>query len=83
MIIIRYSFDAPNGVLNLTMLYQGAPIYNSEPHFLHAPELAAAITGLAPSAAKHESIVAVNSETGVSMAQHTRFQVILIFYDVI
>tara|TARA_B110000208_G_scaffold75374_1_gene96919 strand:- start:610 stop:1536 length:927 start_codon:yes stop_codon:yes gene_type:complete len=74
-----YSFNAPNGVLNLTMLYQGAPIYNSEPHFLHAPELAAAITGLAPSAAKHESIVAVNSETGVSMAQHTRFQVILIY----
>ena len=71
-----YAFDTPDGVLNLTVLKYGAPVFNSMPHFLHgSAELQAQVLGQHPENEKHETIVAVHPETGSSLMQRTRYQV--------
>jgi len=66
----------PNGVINLTSCSQGAPIFVSKPHFLDAdPFYLSQLDGLSPDAQLHNTIIAVEPITGVTMSAHKRLQI--------
>ena len=71
-----WAFDTPSGVLNLTMLKFGAPVYYSAPHFLHGDAtLRGGVIGLAPSDALHASAVGFDRATGFGVLSRIRYQV--------
>jgi lysosome membrane protein 2 len=66
----------PGGVINLTSCSQGAPVFVSKPHFLDAdPYYLSQLDGLNPNRSLHETIIAVEPYTGVTMYAHKRLQI--------
>jgi len=73
---VYWGFNTPSGVLNLTVLKFGAPVYYSAPHFLHGDAvLRGGVIGLAPSDALHGSAVGFDRATGVGVLSRVRYQV--------
>lgn len=65
----------PSGLENTTAA-TGIPVFVSFPHFLHGdPRLVAAVEGLSPNAAEHESNLDMEPQTGLLTAAHKRLQV--------
>jgi len=55
-----YYMYSPSGLVNLSMPDQGAPVFISLPHFLHAdPWFVDRIDGLNPDVNKHECLINV------------------------
>ncbi|XP_038615055.1 lysosome membrane protein 2 [Tachyglossus aculeatus] len=65
-----------SGVLNISVCKDGAPIFLSAPHFYQADEkFEAAIKGLRPEKANHETFLDINPVTGIILRAAKRFQV--------
>jgi len=72
----RYYQFGPDGLLNATILYQGAPIAVSLPHFLGAdPMLREMVTGLNPNRDQHDMYLDVEPHTGMTFVEHLRIMV--------
>ena len=67
--------DGPEGLWNLTAPLGGSPVFLSKPHFLGAaPALAAAVTGLSPSEADHDTFIDVEPYSGRAAQAAWRLQ---------
>jgi len=72
----RYYQYGPNGLLNASVIYVGAPIFASLPHFLYAdPALLEGVTGLNPDPDLHDMFIDVEPHTGMTFREHNRIQV--------
>jgi hypothetical protein len=72
----QYYNNAPSGMQNLTIVAT-TPFFISKPHFLDAdPSLVAAVTGLSPNRAIHDTYIDIEPNTGALCRVHNRVQVI-------
>ncbi|KAH9258385.1 hypothetical protein BASA81_003434 [Batrachochytrium salamandrivorans] len=66
----------PNGLVNASIIYLGAPIFVSLPHFLDAdPALLEGVTGLQPDPLLHEMFLDIEPTTGMTFREHNRIQI--------
>ena len=72
----RFYQWGPNGLVNLTTVQQGAPLFTSLPHFLNCdPMLREKVLGLSPNSTKHASWIGVEPTTGITMIERNRAMV--------
>lgn len=72
----QYYNYAPSGMQNLTIVAT-TPFFISKPHFLDAdPSLVAAVVGLSPNRAIHDTYIDLEPNTGALCRVHNRVQVI-------
>lgn len=72
----RYHQFGPNGLVNASIIYLGAPIYVSLPHFLDAdPSLLEGVTGLRPDPLQHEMFLDIEPTTGMTFRERNRIQI--------
>lgn len=72
----RFYQHGPLGLVNASVIYEGAPIFASLPHFLYAdPSLLLGVEGLNPNPALHELFLDVEPHTGMTFREHNRIQI--------
>ncbi len=72
----RYYRWGPSGIVNMTHLHEGAPVFVSAPHFLHGDEiLLDMVDGLSPDPAKHRLLLDIEPNTGHTFQEHSRVQI--------
>lgn len=72
----RFYQWGPSGLVNLTTVQQGVPLFSSLPHFLGCdPLLASKIDGLKPNDTLHASWIGVEPMTGITMIERNRAMV--------
>eukprot|EP00510_Aplanochytrium_minuta_P001319 CAMPEP_0184009314 /NCGR_PEP_ID=MMETSP0954-20121128/2515_1 /TAXON_ID=627963 /ORGANISM="Aplanochytrium sp, Strain PBS07" /LENGTH=559 /DNA_ID=CAMNT_0026288631 /DNA_START=98 /DNA_END=1774 /DNA_ORIENTATION=- len=71
-----YYQNATNGLLNISRISSGTPLFASKPHFLGGdPQLLNNVEGLdAPEPELHESILNLHKSTGITVEQRSRLQ---------
>jgi hypothetical protein len=71
-----YDMFGARAMINATMIQGGAPIFLCNPHFLGAGEEAAdRIEGMSPDAAKHQTVLGIEINSGFNVASYQRLQV--------
>jgi len=71
-----YSYNFPNGMMNLSIAFSNTPVFVSKPHFLDAdPYYLTTLNGLSPNRTLHETYIYVEPITGIMMSSYERLQI--------
>lgn len=71
----RYYMYGPDGVVNLTRIERGVPIFISLPHFLWAPALQQQVLGMEPNEPEHDIELWLEPISGLTMMELERSQI--------
>lgn len=69
----------PDGIMNMSMVENGLPIFISQPHFYQAGKAGTVdkVVGLDPDKSKHQTFILVDPQSGATLVEHKRVMVSL------